>query len=578
MKLLSPFLLAFTATAAATATPQVKTLNGTYLGRHVPSLNQDLFLNIPFARAPRFANPTPYNESWSDLRPAEWYGPICHQSLSPERIAQTNISGINEECLNLNIVRPSGHNVQKDGKLPVLVWIHGGGFVSGFGSDLNSNFSYVVKKSVDIGTPILAVAINYRLGIFGFPGGEEVQREGVANLGLKDQRIALQWVQENIEAFGGDRNKVTLWGQSAGGYSIVGQMLAYGGRDDGLFQRAVAYSGLVGIANTGNVTRSDRVRTMETIAEATGCEGKGLACLRGVDAGLLFEAARNATRGTPSTLWTAIDGAFLREAPSLQLMRGGFPRKLKILTGSNSDEGLSLLSQLPELNTEDDVMGLLRRLFLQATNETLRKLLDAYPAEAGGPPFSLPFDQTDWFCQGMRNIGMPCTTQSRRIAAIAGDYAFLGGRRTLARAVAEQGMTAYSFRFDTWPLGKEVQRGKFRPGFATHAAEYSYFFGYGREHTWFEDNPMVANSSSHQALSHGIVTKLVSFVHSGDPDAVKAPGFPAWPKYSVKSPSNLVFNATEKPDVLNVHVEPDTFREEGIRLFETYPYQLDHLS
>jgi len=76
-------------------------------------------------------------------------------------------------------------------------------------------------------------------------------------------------------------------------------------------------------------------------------------------------------------------------------------------------------------------------------------------------------------------------------------------------------------RFDTWPLGKEVQNGKFRPGFASHSTEYSYFLGYGREHIWFEDNPMVANSSSHRALSHGIVTKFVSFVHSGDPNAVK---------------------------------------------------------
>lgn len=107
---------------------------------------------------------------------------------------------------------------------------------------------------------------------------------------------------------------------------------------------------------------------------------------------------------------------------------------------------------------------------------------------------------------------------------------------------------------------------------------------------------MVANSSSHQALSHGIVTRFISFVHSGDPNAVKgvfqwfllpqvspaedliAPGFPTWPKYSVEKPSSLVFNATEKPNVLNVHIEPDTFREKGFRLFETYPYELDFLN
>ncbi|KAK0743040.1 Alpha/Beta hydrolase protein [Schizothecium vesticola] len=574
MRLLYPLL--FAGMATATTAPLVKTLNGTYLGRYVPSLDQDFFLGIPFAHAPRLANPTPYDESWSDVRSAEWYGPICHQSITPERVERTNISGVNEECLNLNVVRPSGHNVKRHGKLPVVVWFYGGGFIGGFGADLNSNFSYVVKKSVEIGTPILAVTFNYRLGIFGFPFGEEVLKEGVANLGLKDQRIALGWVQENIEAFGGDINRVTLWGQSAGAISIVGQLLAYGGRDDGLFHRVLPYSGGLGVANSGNVTRGDRLKAMETIAKATGCEGKGLACLRGVGADLLFEAGKNAS--TLSTFWSAIDGDFLREMPSMQLLSGGFPKKLKILTGSNSDEGLASLGSAPEVNTEEDVTNFLRQYFSQATNETLRKLLDAYPVEAGGPPFSLPVDQTDWLCQGVRSVGKQCGTQSRRLAAILGDHRFLSGRRTLARTAAERGMTAYSYRFDTWPFGKEVQNGNFRPGFATHSAEYSYFLGYGREHIWFQDNPVVANSSAHRALSHGIITTFVSFVHSGDPNAVKAPGFPTWPKYSVEKPSNLVFNATEEPDVLNVHVEPDTFREEGFRLFETYPYELDFLN
>lgn len=446
MRLFSPFLFAGMATAAAAAPAlQVKTINGTYVGRYVPSLDQDFFLGIPFARAPRLANPTPYNESWSDVRSAEWYGPICHQPITPERIKQTNVSGVDEECLNLNVVRPSGHNVKKDGKLPVLVWLYGGGFRGGFGAELNSNFSFVVKRSVEMGTPILAVTLNYRIGVFGFPGGEEVQKEGVANLGLKDQRIALRWVQENIEAFGGDTNKVTLWGQSAGAFSIVGQLLAYGGRDDGLFHRVLPTSGGIGMANAGNVTRGDRLKTMEMIAKATGCEGKGLACLRGVDADLLLKAANNAS--TLTTFWSAVDGDFLREVPSLQLMRGGFPRKLKILTGANSDEGLALLGSIPEVNTEDEVTNFLRRYFPQVRNETLRRLLDAYPLEAGGPPFSLPFDQTDWLCQGVRSVSMRCNTQSRRVAAILGDYVFLGGRRTLARTAAERGMTAYSFRY-----------------------------------------------------------------------------------------------------------------------------------
>lgn len=443
MRLLSPLLLA--ATSLAATAPLAKTLNGTYLGRYVPSLNQDFFLGIPFAHAPRLANPTTYNESWSDVRSAEWYGPICHQSITPQLIERTNISGVDEDCLNLNVVRPAGHDAKKDGKLPVVVWLYGGGFIDGFGADLNSNFSYVVQKSVEIGKPILAVTLNYRVGIFGFPFGEEVGEEGVANLGLKDQRIALKWIQENIEAFGGDRKKVTLWGQSAGAISIVGQMLAYGGRDDGLFHRAVAYSGGLGIANTGNLTRGDRVRAMEAIARATGCEGRGLACLRGVDADLLFEAGNNASAW--SMYWSAIDGDFLREVPSVQLLRGEFPKKLKILAGANSDEGLGFLAGVPEVNTEEDVDGILQLYFPRATIETRRKLLDAYPAEAGGPPFALPLDQTDQLCEGLRSVGLECGTQTRRLAAILGDYGLLAGRRTLVKTLAERGMTAYSYRY-----------------------------------------------------------------------------------------------------------------------------------
>lgn len=108
-----------------------------------------------------------------------------------------------EDCLYLNVIRPSGF--QEGDKLPVAFWIHGGGFYQGGGVDQRYNISFMVQNSVEIGKPIIGVSINYRLSVWGFlSGSEEIRDSGGLNNGLKDQRLALQWVQKNIAAFGGE--------------------------------------------------------------------------------------------------------------------------------------------------------------------------------------------------------------------------------------------------------------------------------------------------------------------------------------------------------------------------------------
>ena len=114
-----------------------------------------------------------------------------------------------EECLNLNIIRPV--DINPDTKLPVLLWIYGGGYRQGSSADPMWNMSYIVAQSVAQGQPILGLSINYRISFLGFPSSQEVVSAGVANLGIKDQRASLQWVQENIAFFGGDPSKVTIW-------------------------------------------------------------------------------------------------------------------------------------------------------------------------------------------------------------------------------------------------------------------------------------------------------------------------------------------------------------------------------
>lgn len=122
------------------------------------------------------------------------------------------IENYGEDCLTLNVIRPVG--TTESDKLPVLFWIFGGGFEGG--STQSYDGSSLVASSVDLGKPIIFVAVNYRLGGFGFLAGKEIKADGASNIGLLDQRLGLKWVAENIKAFGGNSEKVTIWGESAG--------------------------------------------------------------------------------------------------------------------------------------------------------------------------------------------------------------------------------------------------------------------------------------------------------------------------------------------------------------------------
>lgn len=143
--------------------------------------------------------------------------------------------------MTLDIVRPS--ELGPDDILPVFVWIYGGGFDAGGSADPRYNTSYLVNASTTIGKPIIAVSINYRVGGWGFLGSKEVAAAGSSNIGLFDQRLALKWVQENIGAFGGDPTKVTVGGESAGGFSTGYHLTAFNGKNEGLFRAAILESG-----------------------------------------------------------------------------------------------------------------------------------------------------------------------------------------------------------------------------------------------------------------------------------------------------------------------------------------------
>ena len=132
---------------------------------------------------------------------------------------------MSEDYLFLNIIRPA--DVDPKAQLPMAVWIHSGGLTIGGSADKRYNLSFIVQNSVKLGTPIITVSFNYRLAAFGFLSGPEVQAAGATNLGFRDQRLALRWIQENITAFRGSPDKVTIWGESAGTISINTQLFTY---------------------------------------------------------------------------------------------------------------------------------------------------------------------------------------------------------------------------------------------------------------------------------------------------------------------------------------------------------------
>lgn len=206
--------------------PTVHIRNGTLIGS---SANQiDNFYGIPYVQPPvgelRLLQPQTIDKSYERLQlPANRsevtacvqmdQDPALTEGLSPSLIGVLNGVGGNstrkagEDCLTINIQRPSG--VTSDSRLPVLFWIYGGGWEVGTTQIYDA--SAIIKKSVLMGEPVIFVAPNYRINAFGFLHGKEIQEAGLSNLGLRDQRKALEWVAENIESFGGDPDRVTIW-------------------------------------------------------------------------------------------------------------------------------------------------------------------------------------------------------------------------------------------------------------------------------------------------------------------------------------------------------------------------------
>jgi carboxylesterase type B len=215
------------ATPSGAASLVVQTEGGAVEGN--VALGVENFLDIPYGAPPvgelRWSPPQP-PKHWSDVRPAKEYGSYCPQPKTLDSANQV----VNEDCLDVNIQRPIG--TREDAKLPVYVYIHGGGYVTGSGN--KDGQDRIVRTS-----PLVGVTLNYRLGALGFLALPSLT--GGGDFGFEDQQAALGWVKRNIAAFGGNPENITIGGESAGGWSVCAHLVAPGSR--GLFNKAIIQSG-----------------------------------------------------------------------------------------------------------------------------------------------------------------------------------------------------------------------------------------------------------------------------------------------------------------------------------------------
>ncbi|MFF3395650.1 carboxylesterase/lipase family protein [Streptomyces sp. NPDC002669] len=311
------------APAGASKTRDVGTVVDTTAGKVRGTANGRLrsFRGIPYAAPPtgelRWTPPRPA-APWTGVRDATAPGSPCAQPAG----LPIGTPGENEDCLHLNVTAPA----RTDGRLPVIVWIHGGSLMYGSGD------MYGPDRLAAGGAVV--VSVNYRLGVMGFLSGTTV--EGADGLGLEDQQAALRWVRANAAAFGGDARNVTIMGESGGGYSVCDHLASP--RSAGLFDRAVVQS--APCATGGTRTRAEAEADARRIVKALGCDrnedgGNGEhteSCLRRASAADLLKAYGPFNEPRP------VAGTELMPLSPAEALRTGRFNRVPVLVGVNHDE------------------------------------------------------------------------------------------------------------------------------------------------------------------------------------------------------------------------------------------------
>ena len=451
------------------------------------------FKGIPFASAPvgslRWRPPQPA-APWPGVRSARAFGPDCMQTLRPNPPPGASLS---EDCLYLNIWRPAERTGRK---LPVMVWIFGGGFVAGRTSAPVMDGSAFARRGV------ILVSVNYRLGRFGFFGfpalTQDRPRELKGNYAYMDQIAALAWVRRNIAAFGGDPGRVTLFGQSAGGESVASLLVS--DQAKGLFQQTILQSS-GSRSFYGGMSRLQEPSPGHPSAETigvnfarsvgiTGVDAEALARLRALPAEQLVAGVADAQGPAPTYSQPMIDGRIVVEDPRAAYLAGR-AQAVPLLAGATSAD----LGQAKA----DSKQALLARFGSDS----------ARAASAFDPSGDVPLDVLS--------------------TRVGGDQLMVEPARMLAAGAAVRGLKAYEYRFSYVP---EARRARWPLG-AGHGAEIAFVFD--QLTAEFADPPQADRSVAATMNAY-----WVNFAKTGDPNG---PGLPFWPGYQLRRDQLMDFGA-----------------------------------
>ncbi|KAF3482583.1 carboxylesterase family protein [Arthroderma uncinatum] len=303
------------------------------------------------------------------------YDPPCIPGPQPEGFEDPSYEkqrkSASEDCLFLDIYVP-GKALRENGsdKLPVIAWIYGGGYTIG-------SKDQAIEQGIYDGTRLvqhaagnaIVVTFNYRLSVFGWLAGTTMENEGLPNAGLHDQRAALEWIKDYIHLVGGDRRKVSAWGESAGGGSILSHLIMHEGKTDPLFRRAVALSPGLSFPVDRKGMVEDQFR--DYLSKA-GCTGKGVACLRAASISKLIQASHNGVGQVGPTP----DGRLLKHVFSVEMARGKYWKHLDSLVVSHVfDEGGPFIRSNDTLTS---LHSLVQSLFPAYAAEAVSTLADHY--------------------------------------------------------------------------------------------------------------------------------------------------------------------------------------------------------
>ncbi|EXM14738.1 triacylglycerol lipase [Fusarium oxysporum f. sp. vasinfectum 25433] len=486
--------LAISCPTAHHAAPIVDLSNGTYRGTYNQHYHQDLFLGIPYAKAPvndlRLRVPQSLNSTWTSIRNATKYSPSCIGYGSDTWVLGNHVS---EDCLTINVVRPAG--LPEGAKLPVAVWIHGGGWVNGGSSDPRYNLSFIVEQSVRKGMLIIAASMNYRLHAWGFLHSAELAAEGSTNLGYR------------------------------GAFSVGSQLIAYGGRDDKLFSAAILQSGSPLVFGLKPQTASTWEPYWNKLLHTTNCSvAEPVACLRKLPTNEL-SAVLNSSFASPPSWGQVVDGDFIPASGRALLKKGKFA-KVPLLMGTNFDEGTEFASQ--GINTTSQFAQYVRSVGVaKPAVHSIEKLYSNNPAVGipgtlkGRPEGHLTY------------LGR----QYKRAAAFSGDVFQHGGRRLTTQSWAKQHIPVWSYHWNVLVENVSPAKG------ASHFQEVVFTFnnvnGQGYD-TVVSNNPLAGKPARLVKLADVMSTAWISFIVNHNPNSYAQSL--TWPQYRERSGKNLVFD------------------------------------